>query len=193
MEITSLSQLDPNKTYTYSDYLLWKLKERIELFKGKIFKMSPAPARIHQKISLNITIILEGFFRNNPCELYVAPFDVRIPDKDGKILTVVQPDLCVICDMAKLDERGCLGAPDLIVEILSPGNTKKELDLKFRTYEEAGVLEYWLVHPTDKYIQIFILEEGKYIGLKPFTEDEVATSKIFPDLSFPTAEVFENL
>lgn len=193
MEITNINQLDPDKLYTYADYLLWKLKERVELFKGKIFKMSPAPVRTHQVIVLNITRVLDSYFRNNPCELYLAPFDVRIPNKNGEILTVVQPDLCVICDLSKLDERGCLGAPDLVVEILSPGNTKKEMDYKFSIYEEAGVLEYWLVHPTDRTVQSFVLENNKYIGLKPFTEGETITSRTFPDLNFPVDHIFINL
>lgn len=95
--------------------------------------------------------------------------------------------------MNKLDDKGCVGPPDLVVEILSPGNTKKERDLKYRIYEESDVLEYWTVHPTDKYIQVFVLQDGKYIGLKPATEGEIVTSKIFPDLSFHTDEVFANL
>lgn len=193
MEITDINQLDLNKTYTYADYLLWKFKERIELFKGKIFKMSPAPARIHQKLLLNFTRTFDNYFIKHSCELYFAPFDVRIPDKQGNILTVVQPDLCVICDLSKLDDKGCIGAPDLVVEILSPGNTKKEQDIKYRIYEEAGVLEYWIVHPTDKNIQVFVLQNGIYIGLKPATEGEIITSTTFPELSFSTDEVFGNL
>lgn len=193
MEITNINQLDPDKTYTYADYLLWKFKERIELFKGKIFKMSPAPARIHQKILLNITRIFDDFFKNNPCELYFAPFDVRFPNEKGEILTVVQPDLCIICDLTKLDDRGCVGAPDLIVEILSPGNSKKEMDNKFSIYEEFGVKEYWLVHPIDKMVQVFVLENGKYIGLKPFTEGQIITAKIFPELRFSVDDIFLNI
>lgn len=193
MEITDINQLDLNKTYTYADYLLWKFKERIELFKGKIFKMSPDPARIHQKLLLNFTRTFDNYFIKHSCELYFAPFDVRIPDKQGNILTVVQPDLCVICDLSKLDDKGCIGAPDLVVEILSPGNTKKEQDIKYRIYEEAGVLEYWIVHPTDKNIQVFVLQNGIYIGLKPATEGEIITSTTFPELCFSTDEVFGNL
>ncbi len=193
MEITSLSQLDLNKSYTYADYLLWKFKERVELFRGKIFKMSPAPARIHQDILRNMTLTFAPYFRTNACRLYFAPFDVRLPSKNGEIKTVVQPDLCVVCDLSKLDDKGCLGAPDLIVEILSPGNTKREMDLKYSIYEEAGVLEYWLVHPTDKNIQVFVLENGIYIGLKPVTEGQIMTSRTFPELSFSTAEIFQNL
>lgn len=193
MEITSLNQLDLTKSYTYADYLLWKLKERVELFRGKILKMSPAPARVHQKISLNLTRVIDSFFYNHPCELYFAPFDVRFPNENGEIKTVVQPDLCVVCDLEKLDDRGCLGAPNLVVEILSPGNTKKEMDYKFSIYEEAGVQEYWLVHPLDKNIQIFVLKEGKYIGLKPVTEGEILKSPTFPNLEFNSDKVFENL
>ncbi|MDO5614985.1 MAG: Uma2 family endonuclease [Cruoricaptor ignavus] len=193
MEITNINQLDLDKSYTYADYLLWKLKERVELFKGKVFKMSPAPARIHQKILLNLTRVFDVHFRQKPCELYFAPFDVRIPNKDGEIKTVVQPDLCVICDLSKLDDKGCLGVPDFIVEILSPGNTKKEMDYKFNIYEEAGVLEYWIVHPSDKNIQRYVLRDGIFIGLKPASEDQTITSEAFPELKFEVNEIFEGL
>ncbi len=132
-------------------------------------------------------------FFKQPCKIYFTLFDVRLPNKNGEGLTVVQPDLCVICDLEKLDDKGCLGAPDLIVEILSPGNTKKEMDYKYSIYEESGVSEYWLVHPTDKNIQVFVLQNGIYIGLKPVTEGEIIISKTFPELSFSTDEVFGNL
>ncbi|UOE41072.1 Uma2 family endonuclease [Chryseobacterium suipulveris] len=193
MEITSLSQLDLNKSYTYADYLLWRLKERVELFKGKVFKMIPAPARIHQDILRNINRKFDVFFHNQACKIYFAPFDVRLPNKDGEVRTVVQPDLCVICDLTKLDDKGCIGAPDFIVEILSLGNTKKEMDYKFSIYEEAGVLEYWIVHPTDKNVQPFVLRDGIFIGLKPATEGETITSEAFPELSFEVDEIFVNL
>ena len=192
MVITSIDQLDEDKTYTYADYLLWKLKERVELFNGKIFEIEH-PNRMHQDVLINVLRQFDAVIRKHPCELYFAPFDVRLPNKNGEILTVVQPDLCVICDLEKLDDKGCLGAPDLIVEILSPGNTKKEMKHKYSIYEESGVSEYWLVHPTDKNIQVFVLENGIYIGLKPFTEGENITSKTFPELSFSTDEVFANL
>lgn len=192
--ITNINQLDLNKTYSYADYLLWKVQEKIELFKGKILAMSPAPARNHQKIAGNIHGILFPFFRNRKCELYTAPFDVRIPKKgtkDEEILTVVQPDLCVICDPEKLDDRGCIGAPDLVIEILSPGNSKKEMDIKFTLYEESGVLEYWIVHPTEKAVWVYVLENGRYITHKPFVEGEDLFSRVFPDLKINTSDIFE--
>ena len=148
--ITSLSQLDPNGIYSYADYLTWKFEQALEVIKGKIFPMS-GPSRIHQKISWQLSGTFFNHFKQHRCEAYAAPFDVRLYDKkksqkaDKDIFTVVQPDLCVICDLTKLDDRGCLGAPDLIVEILSPGNSTREMKIKKELYAESGVKEYWIV------------------------------------------------
>jgi Uma2 family endonuclease len=171
MEITSLSQLDLNKTYSYADYFSWKITERVELFMGKIFEISPAPTSSHQRISRNIGTELIIFLQKRPCEVFYAPFDVRLEkDKnDEQAKTVVQPDICVICDFTKIDERGCKGAPDLIVEILSPSNSTKEMKNKFELYEKAGVLEYWIVQPADKTIFQYILTDGQFINHKPTT------------------------
>lgn len=192
--ITDINQLDLNGTYSYADYLLWKFQERVELFKGKILKMSPAPNRRHQTISRNLT---KGFLfslNDKKCQLYIAPFDVRIPKKDEEnkeIFTVVQPDLCVICDPNKLDDRGCIGAPDLIIEILSPGNSKKEMKLKFELYEEAGVREYWIVDPNTESVLMNVLENGKYITQNPIVDDEI-NSIIFPNLKIHTNDIFND-
>lgn len=145
MAITSFSQLDPQGSYTYADYLLWKFEERIEILRGKISQMA-APNRSHQNVSMKLSLLLGNALWRSPCKVYAAPFDVRLTRinkaQNTQVTTVVQPDLCVICDPAKLDDRGCLGAPDLIVEILSPGNSRKEMKDKFEIYEENGVLEY---------------------------------------------------
>ena len=193
--ITDINQLDFNKTYSYADYLTWKFQERLELIKGKILAMSPAPNRIHQTISIKLSIKLGNTFNNKPCNLFAAPFDVRLLDKkkstnDQDIFTVVQPDLCVICDENKLDERGCIGSPDLVIEILSPGNSKKEMKYKYDLYEETGVLEYWIVNPENKSVQIYQLKEEKYIGLHPLIEEDVIQSPLFPELDFILAEIF---
>ncbi|MFJ1490805.1 Uma2 family endonuclease [Capnocytophaga canis] len=191
--VLNINQLDvENGVYTYADYLLWKFEERVELLKGKIFKMSPAPSLKHQKISMNLSGLLWQFLRGKKCQLFSAPFDVRLPKKDEKgdnIHTVVQPDLCVICDESKLDERGCIGAPDLIIEILSPGNSKKEMKNKFELYQESGVEEYWIVNPTDENILVNVLEDGKYRILKPVV-DEYITSVRFPELKIHTSDIF---
>lgn len=194
--ITNIKQLDLKGSYTYADYLLWKFKERVELIKGKIFKMSPAPNSFHQDISMNLTRSLDRFFYKTNCKMYIAPFDVRLINfkestDNNKIITVIQPDLCVICDRSKIDEKGCLGAPDLIIEILSPGNSKKEMDIKFDLYQENKVLEYWIVNPTDKTILIYVLKDDIYIGLKPFIEDSKLQSPTFPKLKFAVKKAFE--
>ena len=194
--ITNIKQLDLKGNYTYADYLLWEFKERVELIKGKIFKMSPAPSRLHQEMSGELYYILSRYFRKKTCRLYAAPFDVRLINfkestTDNQITSVVQPDLCVICDSDKLDNRGCIGAPDLIIEILSPGNSNREMTLKFDLYEENGVKEYWIVNQSEKIILIYVLQDGKYIGLKPIIETGKLESPTFPDLKFKVKSIFK--
>ncbi|ASF42043.1 MULTISPECIES: Uma2 family endonuclease [Capnocytophaga] len=194
MTITNINQLDPiNGLYTYAEYLLWKFEERVELLKGKLFKMS-APSPAHQVVQSNLNIELGLYFRNQKCQIYPAPFDVRLPAKGetgDAIHTVVQPDLCVVCDRTKIDSRGCIGAPDLVIEIISPGNSKKELKQKFKLYEEAGVREYWVIHPTEEYVIVNVLENNHYKTLSPIVDDEVH-SVIFPTLKVHTKEIFRN-
>ena len=195
--ITSLDQLDLNKTYSYADYLKWRFEERVELIKGRIFEMSPSPARKHQRVSGVFHGELYKFLDNKTCQVYSAPFDVRLTprknDKTNKIHTVVQPDLCVICDTSKLDDKGGIGAPDWVIEILSPGNSQKEMKNKFEVYEENGVREYWLADPTNEVIFVYILnKDGKYIGLHPFALEDKITSHIFPDFELNVADIFKD-
>lgn len=194
--ITNINDLDLNGSYTYADYLLWQFSERLELIKGKIFKMTPAPSSNHQRVSLRLTRELDRYFSNLPCEIFVAPFDVRLIKHQemaysNQIITIVQPDLCVICDNTKIDEKGCIGAPNLIVEILSKGNSKKDLSIKFDLYEENGVQEYWIVNPDDKSVLIYNLKDGKYIGSRPFILESEIQSLTFPELKFAVDKIFE--
>ncbi len=196
--ITDINDLDLDGTYTYADYLTWRFEQSVELIKGKVFKMSPAPSSRHQDISTQLQGLLFVNLKNKACKLYSAPFDVRLLDKkksskaNKEVYTVVQPDICVICDRSKIDERGAIGAPDLIIEILSPGNSKKEMKTKYALYEEAGVLEYWVVYPSEHTLLQFVLnEEGKYVLKSAFAEDEVFNAHIFPDLQIDLVEVFE--
>ena len=115
-----------------------------------------------------------------------------IPSKK-KDKSVVQPDLCIICDESKLDDQGCHGAPDLIIEIISIKNAKHDVDTKFRLYEEAGVMEYWIVYPEEKMVSLYYLENNKYIGIKPFTEGEIIQSRTFEALKINVVEIFENI
>lgn len=192
--ILEYSRLDLNGTYTFWDYLNWHFKERVELIRGRIFKMSPAPDQNHQGISVNLTVLFSKCFDRKTCKIYHAPFDVRLPiPNDKKDSTVVQPDLCVICDSSKLDGHGCDGAPDLVLEILSPGNSKHEKATKFKLYEESGVKEYWVVDPEHMDVLIYTLQDGQYVGLRPFVEDMEIESPLFPNLKIDVQEIFGNI
>ena len=181
-------------TYTYADYLKWQWEERVELFKGAIMKMA-APNTKHQMISVKLLGNFISVLANKTCRVFHAPFDVRLPvqnrKRDNEITTVVQPDLCVVCDEAKIDERGCLGAPDIVIEILSPGNSKKEMQAKFGLYEEAGVLEYWVIIPVEEIVIIHYLETSKYSRNKIFSSGQVITSELLPALEIHTTDIFK--
>lgn len=183
--------------YTYADYLEWQMDEMVELIKGKVFRSADAtPRRIHQKISGRVFNRLFNFLEDKKCEVYEAPFDVRLTLKSKKsedVDTVVQPDICVICDKSKLDELGCIGAPDLIVEILSPGSNKKELKYKYEVYEESGVKEYWIIHPYEQTILTYTLVEGKYIPSKLLTSGDFILSKAILGFQLDLDYVFRDL
>jgi len=189
--------LDLNKRYTYADYLTWLDGKARELIHGFIRMMSPAPRRIHVDVGFNISWLLGAFVRKNKgkCKVYYAPFDVRFPKNgetaDDKIDTVVQPDICVICDLSKLDERGCCGAPDMIVEILSPSTAKKDVTEKFSLYEESGVKEYWIVYPKDEAITVFLLQEnGKYDAGTTYELEGKVPVSIFDNYLIDLKDIF---
>jgi len=195
-EYQQVEEPDASLNYTYADYMQWKFKERLELIKGKIMKMG-APATLHQKVAGNLYFQLYGYLRGNPCFVFIVPFDVRLPvknrKKDNQITTVVQPDLGVICDATKIDARGCCGAPDLVVEVLSPGNSRHEVRTKYEVYEEAGVKEYWLIHPTEETVAVFLLnEEKRYDGARMYADDDVLNSYAVTGFSINVSEIFTN-
>lgn len=192
-----IEEPDLSGTYTYADYLKWSWDEMTELIRGKIYKMSPAPGSKHQLVSGNLFGLIWSFLREKKCRVFDAPFDVRLPinsrkKSDDQIQTVVQPDICVICDRSKIDERGCLGAPDWIIEILSPYTSSKDLNEKFEIYEEAGVNEYWVVHPQEQTVLVYTINgEGKYQGiLKPYTRKDKLSPVSLPGLTIDLSEVF---
>ena len=193
--VLSFEDIDLSLTYSYAHYLTWLFDDRVELIKGKVFPMC-GPARLHQRVSVRISYFLYQFLIGRPCEVYTAPFDVRFfkeskADKD--IYTVLQPDICVICDQAKLDDKGCIGAPDIVIEILSPGNNQKELLHKYLVYEEFGVKEYWVISPDEKtFLKYTFDESGRYIPSKLFTLSEKITSAVLPGFELDLDEVFED-
>ncbi len=189
--------LDLNKRYTYADYLTWMDDKRRELFGGFIKMMTPAPSRRHQKVSTKLTRILDTFLDDKKCEVYHAPSDVRLPENkkdknDQTIYTVVQPDIYVVCDLSKLDDKGCLGAPDLIIEIVSPKNLRRDVKDKFELYQQHGVREYWIVNPNEEYVNVFVLDEnGKYrlVGMYP-GDDEIPVNIFNGEFALDLKDVF---
>ena len=192
--ITEFSQLDLSKTYSYADYLTWKFDEFVELIKGKVMRPMAGPSRRHQQLSNRIEFPIASFLRNGSCEMYHAPFDVRLTTSgvngDQQITTVVQPDICVVCDPAKLDDRGCLGAPDWIIEIASPGNTARDTKTKFDLYEESGVREYWIVYPGMKTITAYVLDSEQYKLAGEYIEPGLISAITVPGLALEWADIF---
>jgi Uma2 family endonuclease len=161
--------LDINKRYTYADYLTWMDDKMRELVHGFIRIMSPSPTARHQETVMNLGSGIHQIIRKSgcKCKVFPAPFDVRFPKNgettDNKIDTVVQPDICVVCDLSKIDNRGCLGAPDLVAEVLSSSTARYDLTEKFDLYEASGVCEYWIAYPFENVIEAFILQpNGTY-------------------------------
>jgi Uma2 family endonuclease len=185
--------------FTYEDYLTWKFKERIELIKGKIFKMSPAPLVSHQTIVANINNYIAERVKNFPCKVLFSPLDVKLIGrpfrrvvKDDEIFTVVQPDVIVVCDPEKLaDPRSINGAPEMVVEVLSPGNTKTETKHKLNLYEENGVLEYWVVHPPYKYVEVYLLKNNRYSKPTIYEMGEEIPCTVLKDIKVPVDEIFK--
>ena len=191
--VTDINQLDFNKTYTYADYLTWRFKERVELLWGRISKMSAAPSTRHQKILGKLYLSIGNCLEKHPCQVFIAPFDVRLPLGD-EVNSVIQPDLCVVCNKDKIDDKGCFGAPDLIVEVLSPSSSKRDVKDKLKLYQQAGVTEYWIVNPHDGIINVFVLDEkGNYQSRYPVSAEDELQSEAIPDLVIKLENVFPDI
>ena len=184
----------PKGRFTYGDSCTWPEDERWELIDGEAFDMSAAPLRQHAELSRALFRILDGFFNNQPCEVYYAPFDVRLPEgdeADEDVDDVVQPDISVVCDPRKLDRRGCRGAPDLVVEILSPSTAARDCILKRRLYERHGVREYWIVDPENRLVTQYVLcADGEYGKPAIFGDTDTLPAALFPELKIDLADVF---
>ena len=194
--ITDINELDFTRQYTYADYLTWQFDERVELIRGWISRMSPAPLVRHQVISMSLSSQIYALLKGKPCKVFAAPFDVRLINKRKKkvdnksIVSVVQPDISVICDLDKLDEKGCIGAPDWVVEILSPGNTKKEMKEKFSLYEENGVKEYWIVYPEYFQVVVYELRNDKFVWRDNYVKEELIPVGIFDGFTIDSDNMF---
>ena len=184
-----------DRKYTYADYKKWEDDERWELIYGEAYNMSPAPTRAHQIISGNLFFLIKGYLEDKKCQVYAAPFDVRFVDRanqsDEDIETVVQPDIVVICDENKLDDAGCKGSPDIVIEILSLSTYKKDKFEKFYLYEKYGVKEYWIVYPGEKIVEIYKLTDGRYGEPDVYGIGDNITVGLFPNLNIDCNDVFK--
>lgn len=178
---------DPNKFYTYKDYLTYDENERIEIIEGEIYNMSPAPSRIHQEIISELHFKLMEYIKSNKghCKVYPAPFDVILKNDNESIensKNVVQPDISVICDKNKLTDRGCTGSPDMIVEVVSPFNPSNDFVRKLNLYQQFKVREYWIVNPMNKSILIYILSDNTFAAPMVYTFNDKIKVNIYDDL-----------
>ena len=181
--------LDKTYRYTYEDYCTWDDSERWELIDGIPYSMSPAPGGSHQKVSGKIYFQLAKFLYDKNCEVYFAPYDVRLNIDNAKKDTIVQPDLVVICDKSKIDEKGCAGAPDMVVEVLSPSSVSHDIFRKYALYQKSGVREYWIVDPHAKTVIVHVLEDGIY-NRTIYESPEVVPVFVLEGCNVDLAEVF---
>lgn len=182
------------RKYSFSDYLSWDESDRVELLDGELIMMAP-PARIHQEISVELTRQLANFLEGKRCRVYHAPFAVRLFEQDGDtpedVKTVVEPDISVVCDPGKLDGRGCKGAPDMVMEILSPSTQRHDRLVKLDLYQRAGVREYWIVDPDSRTVQVFLLEHGSVLPHEVYERDAVAKVNVLDGCFIELAKVFK--
>ena len=181
--------------YTFADVLTWDEGERAEIIDGEVILMAPSPSRVHQGISGEICRQLGNYLKGKKCKVYAAPFDVRLFEVDGDrpedVDTVVEPDITVVCDPAKLDERGCKGAPDMVVEILSPSTQRHDRLVKLGLYQRAGVREYWIVSPEEQTVQVMLLDSGGVLQLhEVYDRDSIAKVNILDGCFIELAKVF---
>ncbi len=189
--IRNFSDLDLTKTYTYFDYLKWELDERVELIYGKVVAMESTSTN-HQIILMNLVGNFHPHRKERNFKFFMASFDVRL-NIDNTNLNVVQPDALVVLDNSIIDEQGCNGNPDLVIEIILPITLKHDTKTKFDLYEKAGIKEYWMIYATSQIVFIYILQNGKYIGLKPVCAGCKIESHVLPSLNLSYEQVFDNL
>ncbi|NNU94805.1 Uma2 family endonuclease [Geobacillus sp. NFOSA3] len=183
----------PNHNYTYEDYLKWD--GQWELIDGVPYSMAPSPSFTHQYIIGELYAALRDYFQQQGCIVVMAPFDVIFASNldDKSVKNVVQPDISVICDRGKITEKGCIGAPDLIVEVLSPSTALKDRNEKYKLYQRFEVKEYWMVDPLHRTIEVYGWHNGVYEKREVFGEQDVLVSFLHPDLKICLKDVFQRL
>lgn len=185
------------KKYTYKDYLTWPEDERWEIIDGKTY-MQAAPTPLYQEILMALSKQIAVYLTGKPCKVYPAPFAVLLSqgaeEDEEEINNVVEPDISIICDLTKISDKGCHGAPDMIIEIISPSSIKTDRVTKLNKYEKAGVREYWIVEPEQKLVSVFLQQTNKRFSRPDmYTEEDRIKVSIFSDLIIDLREVFVSI
>ena len=179
--------------YTFADVLTWDEGERVEIINGEAFMMA-TPSSRHQELSGELFRQLANFLVGKRCKVYPAPFGVRLFERDGDkpedVDTMVEPDISVVCDRGKIDKRGCKGAPDLIIEILSPSTRRHDRLVKLNLYQRAGVLEYWMVDPDNQSVQVFTLDGGMLKIREDYGAEDIAKVNVLEGCFIELEKVF---
>lgn len=193
-----MPQPKENEHFTYADYLAQdENSERMELIDGKVYMMS-CPTTAHQSISMELGRQLANFLVGKQCRVFAAPFDVRLFEKEGdkpdNVDTVVQPDIFVVCDKSKIDNHGIKGAPNLVIEILSPTTYRHDCLVKLNLYLRAGVPEYWLVEPEEKTILVYLLgDDGAYHVSKQYVQNDTVEVNVLKGCFIELSKVFADI
>lgn len=186
--------LQEQPRYSFADYLSWGEDERIEIIGGEAIVAQAAPSPIHQEIVMQITRQIANYLDGKRCKVYPAPFAVRVEDDadtpENASQTVVEPDISIVCDISKIDDKGCKGAPDMIVEVLSPSTTRRDMVTKFNLYQRAGVKEYWIVSPDGKTVLVFTLKNGSFQSTEAYTSKDIAKVHVLDNCTIDLAKVF---
>ena len=192
MRIDDYEDYEEKRRYTYADYLEWEGPERYQLINGEVFQMA-SPSVAHQALLVGLLTPFDNWLQGKPCKVFAAPLDVRLfPKEDKSDNTVVQPDLLVVCDKDKLSKGSVDGAPDLVIEIVSPSNTRSELFLKFQYYMKAGVREYWVIDPEMRQVQVHIYENGHYISSIYENSDHIPVT-VLPGLDIALEDLWARI
>ena len=182
------------RRYTFADVLTWDEDERAEIIDGEAIMMAPPPSRAHQKVSGEMFRQLANYLEGKRCEVYHAPFAVRLFEQDGDrpedVDTMVEPDISIVCDPSKLDKHGCKGAPDMVVEILSPSTRRHDRLVKLGLYQRAGVREYWIVNPEEKTVQVLTLADGLLLPHEDYGREDVAKVNVLDGCFIELSKVF---
>jgi Uma2 family endonuclease len=187
--MVAVKKIPEKERYTYEDYESWAEDFRCEIIDGQVYALAQ-PLIIHQAVSGELYLHLRNFLKDKPCKVYYAPFAVRLHTGTDDEQTL-EPDLVVICDMKKIEDgKACIGAPDIVIEILSPSSPSRDTFVKFQKYLKAGVREYWIVDPETKTVMLCVLDGNRYIT-EVYLENETLSSKVLEGLKINLSEIFE--